>query len=287
MCIWQVVHGFTWTWGCSRDCPCFVAIPCSVSAWAVDTATCAPWHNMWVPQACWPPLLCPSDAAFERDCGIGKGCANNQENPETRGQVWSEEDLSLVNKDQDRKHGNCTYINPWDLMGCSHGCWGSLLVSLWDCSWLPVTGGGSWGPRERKCHSYLKEEQVDSLANCRLVSFTLIPWKVMQQTILRTIYKHMKDKKGNMSSHCGFRNIKSHLNKLKVFYNEVAASVNKNIAYLDFTRAFDTVTLIIDILLEYGLGKQTVPCPVLWKLSELLDWKGCDQQYEAQLQASH
>lgn len=84
--------------------------------------------------------------------------------------------------------------------------------------------------------------------------------------ILRTIYKHMKDKKGNVSSHCGFRNMKSRLNKLKAFYNEVAASVNKrrgaDIAYLDFTRAFDTIILIIDILMEYGLGKQTVSCPV-------------------------
>lgn len=68
----------------------------------------------------------------------------------------------------------------------------------------------------------------------------------------------MKDKEGNVSSHCGFTNVKPGLNKLKAFYNEVTASVNKgrgaDIAFLDFAGAFDTVTLNIDILMEYGLG---------------------------------
>lgn len=33
------------------------------------------------------------------------------------------------------------------------------------------------------------------MENCRPVSLTSFPWKVMEQIILETISKHMKDKK--------------------------------------------------------------------------------------------
>lgn len=51
--------------------------------------------------------------------------------------------------------------------------------------------------RESKCHSHLKEEQDEDPANYRLR-------KVMQKVILRTIFKHMMDKKGNLSSEWEF-----------------------------------------------------------------------------------
>lgn len=58
--------------------------------------------------------------------------------------------------------------------------------------------------RESKCHSHLKEEQDGDPANCRLVNFTLFLRKVMQKVILRTIFKHMMDKKANLSSEWEF-----------------------------------------------------------------------------------
>ncbi|KAK4825535.1 hypothetical protein QYF61_000112 [Mycteria americana] len=51
-----------------------------------------------------PPLLCLPDVAFERDCGIPKGCADGQDNPQTRGKVWSKGDIPLVDEDQVREH---------------------------------------------------------------------------------------------------------------------------------------------------------------------------------------
>jgi len=83
----------------------------------------------------------------------------------------------------------------------------------------------------------------------------------MHQIILRNISKHMKDKKGNVNIHHGFTKGKSCLKNLKVFYNEVIASVDEgrgaDIVYLDISKAFNTVSLNIltDVLMEYGLDK--------------------------------
>ncbi|KAK4825534.1 hypothetical protein QYF61_000111 [Mycteria americana] len=95
-------------------------------------------------------------------------------------------------------------------------------------------------------------------ANYKLFSFTSVPWKVMQQIIVRTISKHMKNKKGNVSSDHGFTKGKSCLNNLKAFYNEVTALVDKGRYCLsDVSKAFNTVCLniLIDILMEYELDK--------------------------------
>lgn len=109
-CIWQVAPGVTWTQGCSRDWPCFVVIPCSVSAQAADTAHLCPLAQNPSAPGRWPPLLCLCDVAFERDHGIPKGCADSQDNPETRGKVWSKEDLPFVDKDQVKDHWNKLYL---------------------------------------------------------------------------------------------------------------------------------------------------------------------------------
>lgn len=131
MCIWQVAPGVTWAQGCSRDWSRFVGIPCSVSALAADTAhLCSLAQNPSAPGR-QPPLLCLSDVAFERHHGIPKGCADSQDNPETRGKAWSKEDLLLVDKYQVREHWNKLYIHKsMRPTGCSHGCWGSWLVSF-------------------------------------------------------------------------------------------------------------------------------------------------------------
>lgn len=145
MCIWQVASGFTWTWGFSRDWPHFVAIQCSVSAQAADTAhLCSLAQNPSAPGR-QSPWFCLSDVAFERGCGILKGCADSQDNPETTGKVWNKEDLHLVDKDQVREDWNKLNIcKSVGLMGCIHGCWWSWLVSLWVHSWLSVKGHGDW-----------------------------------------------------------------------------------------------------------------------------------------------
>lgn len=125
------------------------------------------------------------------------------------------------------------------------------------------TRGSSWGQKENKCHTCLKEEQDEDPVNCRLVRFTLFPWNVIQQVILRTTCKHMKDKRGNVSSDWEFTKGKSCLNNLKAFYNETIASVYKrrgaDTFYLYLSKAFNNVSLniLVDILMEQERDKCT------------------------------
>lgn len=67
MCTYQIAPGLTWTQCCSRGWRHFVAILCSVWAQAAGTAHLCPLaQNPSAPRR-WPPLLCLSDATFERD----------------------------------------------------------------------------------------------------------------------------------------------------------------------------------------------------------------------------
>jgi len=57
--------------------------------------------------------------------------------------------------------------------------------------------------------------------NCRPVSLTLIPEKVVEQLILETISRHMKDKKVIGSSQQGFTKEKLCLTNLTTFCDEI------------------------------------------------------------------
>ena len=100
--------------------------------------------------------------------------------------------------------------------------------------------------------------------NYRPVSLTSIPGKVMEQLILETISRHIKDKKIITSSQHGFTKGKSCLINLINFYDEMTSLVDEgravDIVYLEFNKAFDTVfqKILIEKLLKYGLAEQTV-----------------------------
>lgn len=69
-----------------------------------------------------------------------------------------------------------------------------------------------------------------------LVSFTLVPGKVIEQLIMETTSKHMKGKKAVRKGQHVFMKGKSCLTNLITFYNEVTSLV-------DFIRAVDVVYL--------------------------------------------
>ncbi|GAB0177390.1 mitochondrial enolase superfamily member 1 [Grus japonensis] len=86
----------------------------------------------------------------------------------------------------------------------------------------------------------------------------------MEQLILVTISRHMKDKKVTGSSQHGFTKGKSYLTDLINFYDEMTSLVDKgktvNIVYLDLSKAFNTFShkIITEELLMYRLDEQTV-----------------------------
>ncbi|GAB0178010.1 hypothetical protein GRJ2_000266300 [Grus japonensis] len=75
----------------------------------------------------------------------------------------------------------------------------------------------------------LKMGKKEGSGNHRLVSLALIPRKVMEKILQKSISKHMKDKKGMGSSQQGFIKGKSCLTSL-IAYNEVTSLMNERIA---------------------------------------------------------
>jgi len=86
----------------------------------------------------------------------------------------------------------------------------------------------------------------------------------VEQLIAETISRHMKDKKFIRSMQHSLLKGKPCLTNLINFYNEMTGLVDEgravNIVYLDFSKAFDTVSqkILIDKLLTYMLDEETV-----------------------------
>ena len=80
--------------------------------------------------------------------------------------------------------------------------------------------------------------------NCRPVSLTWVPGKIMEQMVLREITRHMQDNWGIRPSQHGFTKSRSCLTNLISFYDLVTRLVDEgkavDVVYLDFTKAFDT-----------------------------------------------
>jgi len=97
--------------------------------------------------------------------------------------------------------------------------------------------------------------------NYRLVSLTSVPGKVMEQLILSAIPWHLQDNQVIRPSQHGFMKSGSCLTNL-TFYDKVTHVVDEgkavDVVYLDFSKAFVTVSHSIEKLSAHGLDGRTL-----------------------------
>ncbi|GAB0204118.1 mitochondrial enolase superfamily member 1 [Grus japonensis] len=138
------------------------------------------------------------------------------------------------------------------------------LSIIYQQSWLTREVPVDW--RLANVTPTYKKGQKEDPGNYRPVSLTSVPRKVMEQIILSAITRHVQDNQVIRPSQHAFMKGRSCLTNLIFFCDKVIPLVDEGkavgVVYLDFSKAFDTISH--SILLEKLTGDSLVGCTLCW-----------------------
>ncbi|CAM4648439.1 unnamed protein product [Caretta caretta] len=118
------------------------------------------------------------------------------------------------------------------------------LAIIFEKSWK--TGGIPEDWKRANIVPHYKTGNKDNPGNYRPVSLISVPRKIMEQIIKQSICKHLEDNKVINNSQSGFVKNKYCQTNLIAFFDRVTSLVDGgevvDVVYLDFRKAFDTVS---------------------------------------------